>query len=560
MKTHLPGSEFKVFFQAANLIERQLANDSLDVSFGNIFKVPNEDIEGDFNQPENTVDVKLLETVLQWIREQLNWPEDDLKIESKSGSKFISTKNIKNLIEFLENHLRNSNGIEISKDLTKLAFYTKDTADASNLSHKGIAVVQNYFAKKDKMRNDTFIGDSTDLIQAFNEFAKSNDGTKFSILYRTGAHWIPVQCEKRNGQFFIMEMDSLGTAKDQGRIIIQRAIMQSKLPQNKVTVLRAQNLRQTAGNNCAYFAMKDARRMQNNPDLVDELLKHEVAREKQENGLTYVKYLTPKEHMGSVQSKTRIKEYVTAYNKLHSEGKLATPVTESEILKISFEKLRKSDKSRVVDTGNSPQNKTILYFKDKFITSVVNDKVNSSSLKELAEIIETYSIHSITTQRLNQTAMVPRQNASVSQDRADPIVIVAPITPEKPEVKPARAKAMLSSTAKVVAPTIKAEAIDCGKKWQELIEKFDQIDSSKIQGFMTKSAYEKISTFIKQHLQVPETLPAQQKLLEEFRNHLREVNLANVKNSNIVSLVNDLRNTVAKLPSANPSQKKQIKT
>lgn len=316
--------------------------------------------------------------------------------------------------------------MRIDTSFNKLQFYTKDTLDASNLSHKGLAILQNYFAEKDGVRNDTFIGDGGDLYKAFNLLEKANDGAEINIIYRArGTHWVPIKCQKKDGQYYIMEMDSLGTKDDfegETRLIISE-IERSHLNEKLVTVYRANNPRQSAYNNCGFFAVKDARKMQNNTHLKEDLDAHTLSVEHIDN-ITYKIYLTPKEHMKTIQSRRLIEEYVKSYNDLVKRNHLP-PTSIEEIKEMSFDKKRSQNKSRV-ETGNPNRNLTILYFKDKYISHVIDEKIKKESEDYLKEIVMQYDLLSLTLDRLNLSVIEPRNLSNITPDKENIIQVLAP--------------------------------------------------------------------------------------------------------------------------------------
>lgn len=104
MNIALNAQQTKKFFSIANLIQRQLLLDSLELDHIG-FDVKRVDLNNsNFNLPDNKIDVKKLEQILQWLRQQLDWLEDDLKI-IKTGEIFqIQSKDPEKLIHFMTLH------------------------------------------------------------------------------------------------------------------------------------------------------------------------------------------------------------------------------------------------------------------------------------------------------------------------------------------------------------------------------------------------------------------------------------------------------------------------
>lgn len=565
--TYFKAEQVKDFFMKGNLIYRQIKMDSLESDDTLPFSkdLSDKDItpEGDFsdaNTKQGTkIDIEKLNDIIKWVREKLNLNENELRFVSKGGGFYIQVDDkVKNRVnEFLSNHHKNSNSINMTADVIKEAFYTQDTYDKSNLSPKGLTIIQDYYAEKDKLRNDTFICEDIELPEVFNKLAKAKDGVTINIIYRAGgSHWVPLQCQKRDGKYYLIEMDSLGTYRDKNlppkNLILPKHVLKSVLKEQDVTLLRAQNQRQTAPNNCGFFSLKDARKMQNNPRLLQDVIKHKTTNASTVlNGVKLAYYLTPVEHMNVVQSRTAITQYVKKHNEIIRQPQ----ITEEQVLAASFSKVKKSTKSRVELTGKDKQSKVISMVKDKYMAHVADTKISTSPLSTLANIVGRYNANDLTVDRINQTVDAPRNLSQITPDPEEIITIEATLptvkeaatmlgAPTRPSQDASTDMTKQVSRAQPVLtkPPVQTDLTQKQMSNLELLnhfkEKINNIVLDNTVGQLTKGALEKIKNCAK--IPAVDQTQARSGLLE-LKKIVINLNLDNIKSTALKSLLNEIK-------------------
>ncbi len=400
----LDANQVMRFFSWISLLEKQLNLDPTEKSNQCAFQVSHIDpYDGDFAGEKNHIDGAKLQQCIEWLVAQLGWQPGDIVLLHKNHSTYLQAKDPIALIKFLEKHRENSETIShVETDYPKAAFFTKDTHATTNLSAKGIAILQHLFSLKDGEVNDTFIAKDNHLLKLFNILAVAENGVSFTVFVRFGeAHWTPIHLIKKDNQYHIIEMDSEGISKDYGSKVgnrlITSAIERSQLDCNKVFIYRSFNMRQSGPNNCGIFTIKDGRKMQKTPDLLAEISPLIISRQKFPSGITYCQYLTPERFESTVQSKKDFDSYIKKLSELRMGQ-----VDEMALYDASFNK-RRSHPDSTVETGPAQaENKTIHYFKELYVKRV-KAVVESTDLPTLKGIVDQYSMDTLTPQRVNRT-------------------------------------------------------------------------------------------------------------------------------------------------------------
>lgn len=391
--------QLRIFFKRISLVEKQLYLDPLQLSSHSAFQADKIDTDGDFGYAQNRIDLAKLKECIDWLIVELGWKEGDIQIVSANNSSYIQAIDPQCVIDFLNAHFLNSESIHQSGNFSTAAFFTMDTHQTTNLSAKGIALLEDYFAKKHQYQNHTFIGDDSHLESVFSKLALVQEDVAFTLIVRLGAsHWVPIHCIKQNGYLHIIEMDSEGTSKDYNRpiqrIFIYQKIEKSNLDKSKTNLYRSKNIRQSGPNNCGLFAIIDAKKMQRSPNLLEEIVPFLHDRKLLSNGLTYQLYLTPPRFENTVQSRQDHASYCNLARKLNIE------LNENALRIASFDKVRNT--ASMVKTGpDQTENMMIHYFKDKYVRKV-HGIVNDLPHDELQKIVTRHSLDALSLERMCQ--------------------------------------------------------------------------------------------------------------------------------------------------------------
>lgn len=387
-----------------NIVEKQINPDPTEKSSALAFDINKIDVDGDFGFVQNQFDGDKLRQCLSWLAEQLGWELDQIQFVEKNQEKYIEALNPNLVVEYLNQHYKNSESIEQASVYPKACFMTMDTNNCTNIGPKGLAVMADYYSKKDSKRNDTFIGDDSHLGQLMDHLQKAEDGVRFVIELRMGAtHWVPILIFKKNGFNYFVEMDSEGTSKDYGgrdSHCVKTAIEASKLDLTRTFFYRSKNILQSGPNNCGIFTNKLARMLEASEDILAEIAPLTVQEITFNSGLRYREYLTPPRFEYLVQSKKDHRQYLKALQlKLDA-------VDEQALYDASFGKIRQTEGVRV-KTGKTEHNMTVHYFKDKYAQKVLTF-VDRSDFESLKQIVDQYSLYMLDESRMNKTKLPKR--------------------------------------------------------------------------------------------------------------------------------------------------------
>lgn len=318
------------------------------------------------------------------------------------------------------------------------------------LQIKGVALILQYYNDHDyadrffspKPKCAAYVAeDEQSLKKALSLLMQIRHDVEYGIIFRMGVHFMAIKCEKIERKNHIILMDSLGSLYDHPNILgarnhaelLERIVREVFADQASTTFFyQNRECRQSSGELCSIFALKDIRKMMSTPrfSYVIETT-HQAKLEKQEEnanavaqaaavqaGITVISYRTPPEYARLTQSPDALQQYIQNNKQeaqksqfLSKQGKLQTleeyalrPRYKRTHLK-PHELLRLSLDAPLVMPLVTPQyvpnkhypnvpgapekvakNNTVVYFLEKYI-EIIDDMFDRTQ-RGLANIIE----------------------------------------------------------------------------------------------------------------------------------------------------------------------------
>lgn len=295
------------------------------------------------------------------------------------------------------------------------------------LKSPAVALILDYYSEKlgsDIFRN-VFVIDNANIFEMYLEKLDNLDeGERIALLYQPTDHDNPqyhfnyVLLEKRNGQNYIVVVDSLGAdgnyfmkGKDNYKSIyasIQATL--SEEAKKKTIVCCNSDKRQNDPCSCAIFSIKDAKNVAKSNDFIKEIEEYECKVDFK-NGLKIMTYGLPPRFMGLTQSKTSVQIYEAKYpaKQILKENASLTP------MQYAFKERKKGgglpDTPLVTRKSEwDPQmvviNNSADYFKQKYLLHIKN--VSAEPKTEIQKKIDRYD--GAKHLSLDQKASISRSN------------------------------------------------------------------------------------------------------------------------------------------------------
>lgn len=342
-----------------------------------------------------------------------------LKSEQADAKKILN--------ELMTQQINSLNNFDL-EHLYKTSFFTRPAK--GYLSPTGVALVLDYHAQKYPSSCNTFVAtDRKNIIEAIGLMhQEGKTGDEVGILWFNDGHWSAIKIENdENKKLHIIHMDALEGYNNIAEVIK----FLSPDMQKNIVKYEFSEIRQGPANECSIFALKDMQKMVKTKHLYLELAKKP--------------HVIPARFMNVAQKpELFIQKYEQAQNlgdaeKGYWKGKGGK---NDSLVEYAFLSRNNPEKSRVVPvdpvTGKRLDqtatgkrlNRTIAYFRDKYVHSVVIPMLETYNITTLSAIVQKYDSNNLSMERIRsrmdrgetkqQTENIEIQRATLAENEQRP--------------------------------------------------------------------------------------------------------------------------------------------